>query len=81
MTPPTTQKGDRNFISLVNYYHNMLARCSHILDPLTNLTPSKVQFKWTQIRHKLFKGIKQTVARNALLAYRDSNKVFKIYQF
>ena len=36
MTPTTTCKGFHKFIGLVNYYRNMWARYSHMLEPIVN---------------------------------------------
>ena len=55
MIPPNTQKVIRKFTGLVYYYLNIWARPSHILYPLTKLTFSKVNFKWTEVEQKLFK--------------------------
>ena len=54
----------------------MWERFSHILAPLTNITSSKVEFKWTKIKQDYFKEIKQVVARDTLLAYPDFNEEF-----
>ena len=45
MTPPTSQKDDRKFIGLVNYFCYMCARLSYTLEALKYLTYSKVKFK------------------------------------
>ena len=45
MNPLTPQKYLCQFIGVVNYYRNMWERGSQILAPLTNTTPSKVEFK------------------------------------
>ena len=54
MKPPISRKEVRKFIGLVNYYSNMWARCSHILATLTNITYSKVKFKWTKTEQGAF---------------------------
>ena len=57
----------------------MWARRSHLLHPLTALTPNKVKFKWTDMEQKAFDEIKQAVAQDTLLPYLDFNKRFNIY--
>ena len=42
---------------------------SHMLAPLTKLTPSKVKYKWTEVEKKLFGEIKRIVSPNILLAF------------
>ena len=44
MMPPTSRKGGSQFIGLVKYYHDMWARRSHTVAPLTKMIPSKVKF-------------------------------------
>ena len=65
MTQPTTQKGFRNLIGLVNYYRDTWKMKSHTLAPLTKLTSSKVKFKWTEIELKQFKEIRRIL--NAIM--------------
>ena len=57
----------------------MQSRISHTLEPLTNLTSNKVNFKWKDVKQKAFEEIKHIVARNNLLAYPDFNKRFKVH--
>ena len=40
-----------------DYYRDMWSRCSHTLTPLTNITFSKLKFKWTKIEQDAFKAI------------------------
>ena len=55
INPPTTRKEARQFIGGVNYYCNMWARCSYMLETLTKITSNKVKFKWTKIDKKCFR--------------------------
>ena len=57
----------------------MWAIRSHLLHPLTELTLTKVKFKWTDVEHKAFDEINYTVSHNTLLAYPDFNKRFDIH--
>ena len=50
-----------------------------MLAPLTNITSSKVKFKWTRIRQYSFDKIKRIVARDILLDYPGFNGEFKIH--
>ena len=52
----------------------MWARRSHILAILTNLTYSKVEFKWAKIEQDDFNEIERIVARDTLLDYPDFNE-------
>ena len=76
MTPPKNMEEVRAFIGIVNYYRDMWYRRSHLLNPLTALTLSKVKFKWSDVDHKSFYDIKRAVTHNNLLAYPGFNKRF-----
>ena len=52
-----------------NYYRDMWSIRSYTLAPLTNITSSKVKFKWTKIKQEVFKVINWIVASNIFLAY------------
>ena len=69
MKTPNNTKEVLAFIGIVNYYRDMWAKRSHLLDPLTALTSHKVKFKWTDLEQKAFEGIKRAVSRDTLLAY------------
>ena len=58
MMPPKNQKQVLSFIGLVKYYRDLWAKQSHLLQPLTVLTPKKVKFKWTFVEQKSFDEIK-----------------------
>ena len=80
MTPPKTIKQVCAFVGLVNYYKDIWAKWSHLLQPITIFTPTKITFKWADIEQKSFDKIKQIVARNTLLIYPDFNKHFDIHR-
>ena len=67
MTLPTTKHWVRAFIGLLNYYGDIWAKRSHLLQPLTSLTSDKVKFKWTDVKQKSFGDIKLIVIRDTLL--------------
>ena len=57
----------------------MWAKRSHLLRPLTAITPHKVKFKWTNLEQKAFDDIKRAISQDTLLAYPEFNKRFDIY--
>ena len=79
MMLPMNQKQVCSFIGLVNYYRDMWAKRSHLLQTLTALTSKEVKFKWTHIKKNAFDDIKQIVTRDALLIYPDLNENFDIH--
>ena len=66
MKPPTSPKEFRQFIGAVNCYTGMWERRSHNLALLTNITSSKVKFKWTKTKQDNFNEIKWILARDTL---------------
>ena len=56
-----------------------MERGSHTLDTLTKLMPSKVSFKWTEIKQRPFEQIKRILDHNTLLAYPYFNKRLYIH--
>ena len=79
MNPPTSRKEAQNFIGVVNYCRNMWELCLHILTRLTNMTSSKVKFKWTKIKQDTFDEVKRILAHDTLLAYPNFSEEFKIH--
>ncbi len=90
--PPTNVKQLRHFLGMVQYYHDLQARRSIILAPLTslvgecgqtNVTRAKgtktVPWHWDEVHQRAFDHIKATIAREVVLAYPDVSKVFEIY--
>ena len=49
-----------------------------MLAPLTNITSSKLKFKWTRIKQYSFDKIKRIVASDTLLYYPGFNEEFNI---
>ena len=74
MKPPTNTKQVRVFIGLVNYFRDIWASQSHLLQPLTSFTSYTVKFKWTVVEQISFGDIKRAVSYGTLLAYLDFNK-------
>ena len=67
------------FMGIVQYYRDMWTKLSHLLHPLTALTPHKVRFKRTDLEQKAFDDIKRAVSQDTLLAYPDFNGPFDIH--
>jgi hypothetical protein len=77
---------------MVQYYHDLWARQSKMLAPLTSfigeccqskVTRSKgtkrVPWHWDEVNQRAFDHVKATIAREVVLAYPDFSKVFEIY--
>ena len=76
---PKNRRQLRHFIGLVNFYRYMWKRRSHLLEPLTRLTSTKGQFKWTEEQQKAFDELKKIVARETMLYFPDYSKPFDLY--
>ena len=79
MAAPTTHKELRQFIGMVNYYHDMWFHHAHNLAPLTALTSGKKKFIWTEEHTAAFETVKNSMATQVTLAYPDFNKEFHIF--
>ena len=78
LKPPTTLKGLRSLIGMVNYYRDMWPRRSHILAPLTDLTGT-TKFVWEDVHQRAFEHLMKMMQVDAFLAYPDPNKPFHIF--
>ncbi len=91
--PSTGVKQLRHFLGMVQYYHDLWARWSDMLAPLTSLVgecgqtkttkakgTKKVPWHWDEAHQRAFDHIvKATIAKDVVLAYLDYSKVFEIY--
>ncbi len=88
----TNVKQLRHFLGMVQYYHDLWARRSEMLAPLTSLVrecsqtkvmrakgTKKVPWHWDEVHQRAFDHIKATIASEVVLACPDYSKVFKIY--
>ena len=76
---PKTRKKLRQFISMINFYHDMWQKRSKILAPLTTLTSKNVKYDWKDDHQKCFDAIKYAIGRELLLAYPEFNDSFEIH--
>jgi hypothetical protein len=90
--PPTGVKQLRHFLGMVQYYHEVWARRSKMLAPLTSLVgecgqtkttkakgTKKVPWHWDEVHQRAFTHVKATITKDVVWAYPDFNKVFEIY--
>jgi hypothetical protein len=77
---------------MVQYYHDLWARQSKMLAPLTSLVgewgqtkvarakgTKKVPWHWDEVHQRAFDHVKATITREVVLAYPDYSNVFEIY--
>ncbi len=81
-----------HFLGMVQYYHDLWARQSEMLTPLTSLVEEcgqtktskakgtkKVPWHWDEVHQRAFNHVKATIAKDVILAYPDYSKVSEIY--
>ena len=70
---PTTQTKLREFLGLVNFYRRFIPRCSHILQPLTELLTNagkkSAPLAWNDQATASFEQVKTALANATLLAH------------
>jgi hypothetical protein len=77
---------------MVQYYRDLWARHSNMLDPLTALVrecgqtkitkskgTKKLPWHWDEVHQRAFDYVKATIAKDVVLAYPDYSEVFEIY--
>jgi hypothetical protein len=77
---------------MIQYYHDLWARWSKILTPLTSLVrecgqtkstkakgTKKVPWHWDEVHQRAVDHVKATIAKHVVLAYPDYSKVFEVY--
>jgi hypothetical protein len=85
--PPTNVKELMHFLGMVQYYHDLWAKWSEMLAPLTSLVRECGQTKvirakgtktalWQldDVHQRAFDHVKATIAREVVLAYPDYSK-------
>ena len=90
--PPRSAKELHRFLGMVQYYRDLWAKHSDMLDPLTSLVgecghtkvtkalkTKKVPWHWEEVHQKAFHDVKAIIARDVALAYPDYFKDFEIY--
>lgn len=69
----------RSFLGAINFYRDMYPRRAHILAPLSKVSATKGEIRWTEEMIKAFDQIKALLAQDAFVRYPDHNKPFHIY--
>jgi hypothetical protein len=79
VAPPHNVKQVRSFVGMLNHYKAMIPCHSHPLTPLTALTKKNIKFEWTKEHQQAFDSLKNSLAREVVLAYPDFSVPFEIY--
>jgi hypothetical protein len=73
LTPPKTKRQLRRFLGMVNYYHDMWRRRSHLIAPLSAMVSEKTKFVWEAEQQKGFDEIKPVMSREIVLVLPASD--------
>jgi len=66
IAPPKTKKELRRFIGMLNYYHDMWTRRSHILAPLALVTSKTTKWVWGEEQQNAFDTMQKIISREVL---------------
>lgn len=75
---PTTRKALRSFLGLAGYYRAFCRNFSSVVEPLTRLLSSKVDFVWSPKCQVAFDSAKSLLCHSPVLAAPDLSKPFKL---
>jgi hypothetical protein len=81
---PTSIKGVRAFLGLVNYYRRYIKDCGRIMKPLTTLTANPRQgeepkkFQWSEECQNAFESLKSRLLDAPILRHPDFERKFRL---
>lgn len=75
---PTSRKEVQQFLGLCNWYRRFIADFSKMAAPLTELTNTKIKFRWTKEAEEAFVKLKTSLVSAPVLAMPDYTKHFSI---
>ena len=79
LKPPTTIKGCRSFVGMVNFVSIFCPELQKLLKPIYDLTRKGKQFIWGEEQQKAFDEIKHRLQRPPVLHLPDRHGWFQLY--
>ena len=79
LKPPTTIKGCRSFVGMVNFVSIFCPELQKLLKPIYDLTRKGRQFLWGEEQQKAFDEIKHRLQRPPVLHLPNRNGRFQLY--
>ena len=79
LEPPTTIKGCRSFVGMVNFVSLFYPELQKLLKPIYNLTRKGRQFLWGKEQQQAFDEIKRRVQRPPVLHLPNRHGCFQLY--
>ncbi|MCG8430404.1 MAG: reverse transcriptase, partial [Candidatus Omnitrophica bacterium] len=79
MPAPTNPKEIRQFLGLAGYYRKFVPRFADLSRPLTKLTRKDEKFVWTKECQASFQILKESLCKDPILKYPDTNKSYMLF--
>ena len=79
LKPPTTIKGCRSFVGMVNFVSIFCPELKKLLKPIYDLTRKGRQFVWGDEQHMAFEEIKSRLQKPPVLDLLDKKGRFQLY--
>ena len=79
LKPPTTIKGCRSFVGMVNFASIFCPELQKLLKPIYNLTRKGRQFIWGEEQQVAFEEIKSRLQKHPILHLPDKKGRFQLY--
>ena len=79
LEPPTTIKGCRSFVGMVNFVSLSCPELQKLLKPIYDLTRKGRQFLWEKEQQQAFDEIKRRLQRPPVLHLPDKHGRFQLY--
>ena len=79
MPAPRNAKEVKQFLGLVGYYRKFVPRFAALSRSLTKLTCKDKVFEWTEECRKSFTTLKDSLCKQPILKYADTNKGYTLY--
>lgn len=73
---PKNRHDVQSFVGLVNYYRKFIPNCSSLMEPITRLLSTKIDFKWEDEQEKVFIKVKKILLSEMVLNQPDYTKDF-----
>ena len=71
---PKTRSEVKAFLGMINFYRKFIRNIANIIQPLNDLTSSKIPFEWTHRQEESFRHAKQALISPPILQHYDHRK-------
>ena len=74
--PPKNRTEVRQFLGLTGYYRQLIKNYAEIASPLTDLTKSDADWRWTEKEQKAFVSLRDHLTSSSIMAYPNFERPF-----